>query len=271
MKCNDFEAGMVDLLNGSLEEPEHREALEHALACPKCESLLYEQQRLDLELKTLAAGEWSGQASPGLEQQLTTAFREQAKKSISLSPGAWASVRRFISGEKKWKYATAVISLALCIVASSSLWKRPQVNPIEIVDRIPMVESVSPMLNSQPQELATIDSKKLPVVHHLRQRSRMAPDSVQAEWMTTEVATDFFTIPYVEPFRPNDRVRVVRIQVPYSTLADFGFPVYSDQALRPVQADVMVGDDNVARTIRFVEQWRLQREQAHPVIKQAVH
>jgi hypothetical protein len=95
MKCTDFEACMTDLLNGSLEEPEHREALEHALACDKCESLLHEQQRLDLELKTLAAGELSGQAPPELEQRLTAAFRDHSESVGVPYPCFFTALQKF--------------------------------------------------------------------------------------------------------------------------------------------------------------------------------
>jgi hypothetical protein len=271
MKCNDFEASMTDLLNGSLEEPEHREALEHALACNKCESLLYEQQRLDLELKMLAENEMSGQAPPELEKRLTAAFREHSKSVDAPSPDFFASLQRVFSGDRKWKYATAIISLALCMFVSWNLLTRPSSNPAEAVAVNPAVEPVRPAMINQQPELAAVESPKLPVISRIHQRSRIARAPARVEWITAEVATDFYSIPYVEPFRPNDRVRVVRIQVPYSTLADFGLPVYSDQALRPIQADVMVGDDNVARSIRFIEQWRLPREQSHPLLKETVN
>jgi hypothetical protein len=135
----------------------------------------------------------------------------------------------------------------------------------------PMVEPVKPALIHQQPELEVMDTPKLPVIRPLRTRSRISRTPARVEWITAEVATDFYTIPYVEPFMPNDRVRVVRIQTPYATLADFGLPVYSDQALRPVQADVMVGDDNVARAIRFIEQWRLPPEQSQHLLKEAVN
>jgi hypothetical protein len=271
MKCNDFEACMIDLLNGSMEEPEHQEALEHALACHKCELLLYEQQRLNLELKTLAAGELSGQAPLELEKRLTAAFRDHSKMVGAPYPVFFAALQRFFSGDKKWKYATAVVSLALCIFVSWNWLKRPQPDPVDRISMSTDVEPVKPPLINQPPELAAVESSKLPVIRPIRPRSRISPAPARVEWITAEVATDFYSIPYVEPFRPNDRVRVVRIQVPYSALADFGLPVYSDQALRPVLADVMVGDDNLARAIRFIEQWRLPREQSHPLAKEVVN
>jgi hypothetical protein len=271
MKCNDFEACMPDLLNGTLAKLEHREALEHALACHECELVLYEQQRLDLELRTLAVGEWLGAAPPELEQRLTVAFREHSKVVDVSSLGPLALLLRIFAGDRKWKYATAVVSLALCIFATWNWFKRPQPYRVEIVSVNQNMESVKPISANPAPGITTVVSGKLPVIHRLRPQPRLSSMTPRVEWVTAEVATDFYAIPYVESFRPNDRVRIVRIQVPYSTLADYGLPVYSDQALHPVQADVMVGDDNVARSIRFIQQWRLPRERSHPVIKKAVN
>ncbi len=84
----------------------------------------------------------------------------------------------------------------------------------------------------------------------------------RGETLRAEITTDFFAIPYVEPAFPGESMRIVRTRVPRSSLTAIGFPVSGDRALQPVQADVLVGEDNVARAIRFVEQ--LQLPQANP-------
>jgi hypothetical protein len=252
------------LLNGVLEEPERGEALEHAHGCKKCEAILFEQQQLDLELQAMAAGEWQGQAPPELEQRLIAAFKahpREVKASFSQASFPFLSLWKFIAGEKKWKYATVAVSLAFCLFVCWSLLHRPSANSNTSATIYPKSETPAPIVEMPPATMPPAESERIPEVQPVRRSSRAKP-SPQIEWVTAEAATDFYAIPYVEPFRPNDRVRVVRIQAPYSILADYGFPVYSDQALRSVQADVMVGDDNVARAIRFIQQWRLPRTQS---------
>ncbi len=261
MRCNDFEAIVVDLLKGALEEPELGEALEHAHGCKKCEALLFEQQRLDLELRSLAAGEWSGQAPPELEQRLIAAFKShsnevQASSSCSLP----LSLSRVAGGEKKWKYATVVVSLALCLFVSWVLWRRPDAKTNASATIHLKSETPAPIVEMPQAAMSPTESERVPAAPPARRspRAKLLPEM---EWVTAEAATDFYAIPYVEPFGQHDRVRIVRIQAPYSILADYGFPVYGDQAHRYIQADVMVGDDNVARAIRFIQQWKLPRKQ----------
>jgi hypothetical protein len=215
-------------------------------------------------LQTLAADEWSGPAPPELEQRLVDAFKEHLKESKASSLKAsfsLLSLWRFISRENKWKYATVAVSLAFCFFVSWSLWKRPAANSNTSATIQPKLESPVPIMEMPQATMSPAESERVPDVHPIRRPSRpkLPP---QIEWATAETATDFYAIPYVEPFGPQDRVRIVRIQVPYPIMANYGFPVYSDQALSSVQADVMVGDDNVARAIRFVRQWRLPQTQS---------
>jgi hypothetical protein len=265
MKCNDFEAIVLDLLNGILEEPEQGEALEHAYSCKKCEAILFEQQRLNLELQTLAVGEWSGQAPPELEQRLVSAFKEhfnELKASSLPASSSFHSLWKMLAGEKKWKHATIAVSLAFCIFLFWSVLDRSPVNPDKTAATIyTKYEKAAPLPDMHRTIMSPTDSEAVPDVRSFRRTSRGKP-SPKIEWITAEAATDFYAIPYVVPFGPHDRVRIIRIQAPYSLVAHYGIPVYGDQAFRSVQADIMVGDDNVARAIRFIEQWKLQQTQS---------
>jgi hypothetical protein len=66
-----------------------------------------------------------------------------------------------------------------------------------------------------------------------------------------EIMTDFIPMTY-DP-HPIERGRVVRIRLPRTALAAFGLPVNEQQAERPIRADVVLGEDGLARAIRFIE------------------
>ncbi len=91
----------------------------------------------------------------------------------------------------------------------------------------------------------------------LKTRPPATPATHRPEPVVAEVATDFYVIPYSEPVRADESMRVVRTDVPRSSLAAFGLPVNDERAFDPIPADVLVGEDNVARAIRFVREWRL--------------
>ena len=77
---------------------------------------------------------------------------------------------------------------------------------------------------------------------------RPAPDTNLA---TQEVTTAFFPLTYSNVPAPD--AHLIRLQVPRSALASFGiasFDTPNDSAT--VLADVVVGDDGLARAVRFV-------------------
>ena len=63
--------------------------------------------------------------------------------------------------------------------------------------------------------------------------------------------TDF--IPVVYDPTPIERGHLVRVRLPRSAIAAFGLPVNEQHADEPIKADVLVGDDGLARAVRFVK------------------
>jgi hypothetical protein len=65
-----------------------------------------------------------------------------------------------------------------------------------------------------------------------------------------EIVTGFF--PLMENPPPFERGLLVRMTVPASTMRAVGLPVGDNHLSDPVQADLLVGQDDLARAIRFV-------------------
>jgi hypothetical protein len=76
------------------------------------------------------------------------------------------------------------------------------------------------------------------------------PSIAQAPAPRGERATEFIPLLYGNP--PPERGHVVRIRMSRSALVPFGFPMNPERAFEPVNADVLVGEDGLARAIRFV-------------------
>jgi hypothetical protein len=74
---------------------------------------------------------------------------------------------------------------------------------------------------------------------------------VDAPLVTRELVTEFFPLTYSNV--PARGGYVVRMQVPSSALASFGAAAFvTDQRSLNVLADVVIGDDGLARAVRFV-------------------
>jgi len=65
-----------------------------------------------------------------------------------------------------------------------------------------------------------------------------------------EMVTEFFPLMDVMP--PMERAEVWRVTVPASTLQTVGLPVNPERWSEQIQADVLVGEEGMARAIRFV-------------------
>lgn len=76
-----------------------------------------------------------------------------------------------------------------------------------------------------------------------------AASSNQSE---TEIATDFFPLAGAMTLMQTDSGHIVRVELPRSALASFGLQVNAERSTERVKADVLFGDDGIARAIRFV-------------------
>lgn len=65
-------------------------------------------------------------------------------------------------------------------------------------------------------------------------------------------ATHFLAMPGVDPREPLDHGRVVRVELPRSSLRTFGLPMNEERGFEAVKADVLLGEDGMARAIRFL-------------------
>ncbi|MCA1614700.1 MAG: hypothetical protein LC795_11275 [Acidobacteria bacterium] len=73
-----------------------------------------------------------------------------------------------------------------------------------------------------------------------------------ADARAQEVATEFIPLMQGVPYPPAEEAHLVRVELPRSALASFGLPVGADSAGGRVKADVLLGEDGIARAIRFV-------------------
>lgn len=75
----------------------------------------------------------------------------------------------------------------------------------------------------------------------------------QAVKRREEVVTPYYPLPSADSLPAPDAEAVVRMMVPGSTLQLVGFPVSEVPRPEFVRADVVVGQDGMARAIRFVQ------------------
>jgi hypothetical protein len=84
---------------------------------------------------------------------------------------------------------------------------------------------------------------------------RNAASVVALASLTDDGADDdgFIPLPNAERVGPNDDVHVVRMELTRSAMLVVGLDVSPDRVSEPVEADVMLGPDGLARAVRFMD------------------
>jgi hypothetical protein len=100
-----------------------------------------------------------------------------------------------------------------------------------------------PQAHVQPQEIAVV-TPPAPVLPVAKPVVRLKPRPPQ------EIVTEFY--PLMEDPPPFERGEVLRVSLPAAAMRSVGVPVSEDRLGETVQADVLVGQEGLARAIRFV-------------------
>ena len=74
-----------------------------------------------------------------------------------------------------------------------------------------------------------------------------------ATMMADETAAGFYPLPDADALPPVESAMVVRVQMPMASLELIGFPINQDRASERVEAEVVLGQDGLARGVRLVE------------------
>jgi hypothetical protein len=78
-------------------------------------------------------------------------------------------------------------------------------------------------------------------------------ESAQMGAPPAEPAVGFVPFLFPEPLDEEEGGQVVRVSLPMTALASMGWPVSDETSLNTVEADVLVGEDGLARAVRFVD------------------
>ena len=208
----------------------------------------HDEEVLTRDLRSLADEMNKLSAPDSVETKVLEAFR--ARKVVPFV------TRR--SNSRYWLAAVAaVLLIAISVVALR--WRSEVETPQQRLakEQPPKRETVSPTPFNQPSrevEYQAIDnSPKRNERKPMRlPRARRSQNAAVANH-TREVATDFIPLRYMNAASLQDGGQIVRVELPRSALANFGFPVNMDRYNEKVKADVIFGVDGLAHAIRFVQ------------------
>ena len=261
MSCQELETTIGELARGQVTDPTLRdEALSHAASCAGCTTQLEDQRTLSTGLRRLAAVTAEEQAPLRVEASLLAAFRKQ--HAVLAPVVAGSAIRR-------WIYVGAGVAAAVAIVMLLSLTASRTRETPQHAPQASEPGLSSPSAPEKPQKPAVqppgsdkIQPKKpstnvVPQPQQASNRTNAADKGTRGSNDTdqaaeTEIATDFFPLMNRESLPQLDGGQVVRVELPRSALMSFGLPMNMDRANERIKADVVVGNDGLARAIRFV-------------------
>ncbi|MGB9180817.1 MAG: hypothetical protein WCB68_16410 [Pyrinomonadaceae bacterium] len=282
MNCKNFENVINDLARNQMMDVMAREsALEHAKDCTQCAARLANEETLTLGLRALAMQSANVAAPAKVEAALLAAFRAP-EKVVMLSAHPKQSAK---SMSHLWKWAAAVaaaVVLAFFTFAlNGSHWPKPSPGE-KVAGATSPVNSSTTTLQPDKNVNEEIAVKDEPGVGSLNQTNTKESLTQYASFKrnssrranrvdvvnrsnrgvrpvdpannagNAEMATDFMPLTYDAAVAPLDSGHLVRVELPRTALLSMGLPMSVERQNEYVKADVLMGEDGVARAIRFV-------------------
>jgi hypothetical protein len=254
MKCQEIELIIIRMARGQLVETAGREAaLAHLDRCARCAIAFEEQQALTDGIRVAVESLADHCATARVEEALRRAFREQvgrpAPRRINLQPA------------ENWRWSRLAIGAAAAILLLAFLagtdWLK---SPPEKQKREATGLTPTPPISAHGEER----EKQARVEGRRDQNQKIVGSSAGSRRLSkrqgvrriaekaNEVATRFYPLVEEGEMAPLESGVIVRVEAPASTLISFGLPVTAENINRPIQADLLLGQDGLARAIRFL-------------------
>ena len=164
----------------------------------------------------------NARAPERVEAALVAAFRERAR----------AASRPAASFCPRWALGAA--AMVMVVAGLAVLLNRRTAPPLPVA-----VVAPRPVVAPEPPKTIASTPSTVPRVVRPRARAR-------------QVVDEFIPLVPDQTWRPGETGQIMRVSLPRSALQSFGLPVDESRAFETVKADIVVGQDMVARAIRIV-------------------
>ena len=259
MNCREFETVADDLARDRAPDAATRKiAVSHLENCAACARRLADEKSIEAGLRSLAASYAHREAPPRIEAALLEAFREKSKAAPARAPKATPG----FSLRLRWVAAAAAAAAILLIFALSATRVAERTPPGDVQAR---KEKPAPPEEKKEKDdpankrdhNAPPKKKRLVLLQaglnsNRAARNRRATDQGARRGASDEIATRFLPLTSVDSLEYMDGGQLVRVEMPRSALVSLGLPMNIERADERIKADVLIGNDGVARAIRFV-------------------
>jgi hypothetical protein len=250
MNCREFATIVIDLTrHQTLDAQAHAQALRHAELCISCAARLAEERAWRVNVRIVTTELAEQQAPARVEAALLAALRAQHHP----APACKAERRQWPS----WRFAAVAAALLLLVFAGIA-WQdfKAKEQPQEASSPAPLSSPTPPILTAN-NDVVNAPSPVRATVRRVPPRRNVRLPAAPPR----EGAAPFYSLVEDGQMAPLESGRIVRIEVPTATLVKLGVPLTETTLTQPVQADLLLGQDGLARAIRFVPNSQTTRTQ----------
>jgi len=263
MNCEDFNQIIDDLADERPMSATIRDAgVSHAALCPDCAANLADARAVGSCLREAARAE-SEQAPVRVRQNLLVAFADLHGQQATPARVVDISSRR--TG-RTWLAAAAAIAAVILLAIVLSIWRNAPVPGKQTQPDFQASAPTSATPRVDDPQLGSSVVKKNSIVagpglsakaanNNSRRPKRLTPElgsPNQAETVARN-SGEFLPLTYLAEGTAIESGTVVRVELSRSALASLGFAAGREGSAESVKAEVILGDDGVARAIRLVE------------------
>jgi hypothetical protein len=248
MSCQEFERTIIDFgRDHAVEASAHARALEHAEICAQCAARRTREQRMTAGLQALAVEEAAIDAPERIRSALRAAFDEQ-QAAAAAPPVSLRSARH------KLLWGMAAAAMLLLSTITTALWLREQRAKVDDKKAVVTNHPIQQKTQGDPTEMPT-GAQRAGAIHSPK-AARSSGRSVRRRTLPVKESADdageLFPLTFVAKSGPTEFVQTVRIEISRSKLLSMGLPVNIDRGEGPIKADLIIGEDGVARAVRII-------------------
>jgi hypothetical protein len=271
MSCQDFNRVVEEIADGRLMEAGARDAgLAHAAVCVECAARLMEARGIGAGLRVAARAE-TEETPARVRAALLAAFaqqhdgggleEQQREGAPSVNVVALSSRR----AARRW-FAAGAVAAAAVILLSLTLSSLVRVSPDDSQSKPQEVVKSQPLPTQTPAEVEVekpgilvggevaqqSPSKKVPARTPKAARGLKGETRRESATVAQTGDNEYLPLTYLAGATAMESGTVVRVELSRSALISLGVPVQPDRPDETLKADVVLGDDGVARAIRLV-------------------
>ena len=241
MNCHEYQDAILDFARHGLDADGERSLGSHLEGCPACADRLKQQQALNETLDAVRAATSDEIPSAALETRLLERFVAHHAATTVSSVAPSRSVRAVPS----WMKVAAAL---LCATAALASWWLAAPRP----------ERSTATMADPPRQPAVVPAPRpaTPVAAASPAPPRVSRPSPRPRRQTRVLHPDgFVPLPASAGLPSFESGEIVRMEIPLTSLPNYGVPISPDASDTPIQADLLVGQDGQPRAIRLVTRY----------------